>query len=75
MKDFYDLWVLANRFEFSGFVLQEAIRKTFENRKTAIPREVPPAFSKQFVREKQTQWGAFLKTSGIMNAPDQFEVV
>ena len=75
MKDFYDLWIMANRFEFSGSVLQEAIRQTFENRKTDIPDELPPAFSEQFARERQTQWGAFLKTSGIMDAPDQFEVV
>ena len=66
---------MANRFEFSGSVLQEAIRQTFENRKTAIPRELPPAFSEQFAREKQTQWRAFLKTSGITDIPDQFKVV
>jgi hypothetical protein len=75
MKDFYDLWILANRFEFSGSYLQEAIRKTFENRKTSIPEEVPPAFSEQFAQEKQNQWRAFLKTSGVTDVPDQFNVL
>jgi hypothetical protein len=66
---------MANQFEFSGSVLQEAIRQTFENRKTAIPMELPTAFSEQFAREKQTQWKAFLKTSGITDVPDRFNVV
>jgi predicted nucleotidyltransferase component of viral defense system len=75
MKDFYDLWVLANRFNFKGEVLQKAIRRTFENRKTDIPIGEPAAFSVQFARDKQTQWSAFLKTSAIMNAPDQLEMI
>jgi len=36
---------------------------------------LPPAFSEQFAREKQTQWGAFLKTSGITVVPVQFNAV
>lgn len=32
MKDYYDIYYLANKFEFDGKKLQEAIRKTFENR-------------------------------------------
>lgn len=52
MKDFYDLWILANRFEFKGPVLQESISRTFEHRKTDIPTDEPVAFSAQFAREK-----------------------
>ena len=33
MKDYYDLYYLANRFDFDGTILTEALRKTFENRK------------------------------------------
>jgi len=75
MKDFYDLWILANRFEFKGAVLQESIRRTFEHRKTDIPAGEPVAFSVQFAREKQGQCSAFLKTSAITDAPDQLETV
>jgi predicted nucleotidyltransferase component of viral defense system len=32
MKDYYDLCYLANKFDFDGTVLTEALRKTFENR-------------------------------------------
>lgn len=32
MKDYYDIYYLANKFDFDGKVLTEALRKTFENR-------------------------------------------
>ena len=32
MKDYYDIYYLANRFDFDGKVLTEALKKTFENR-------------------------------------------
>ena len=32
MKDYYDIYYLANKFDFDGATLTEALRKTFENR-------------------------------------------
>lgn len=32
MKDYYDLYYLANKFDFNGATLTEALKKTFENR-------------------------------------------
>ena len=32
MKDYYDIYYLANRFDFDGIILSKALRKTFENR-------------------------------------------
>ena len=32
MKDYYDLYYLANKFDFDGATLTEALNKTFENR-------------------------------------------
>jgi hypothetical protein len=32
MKDYYDVYYLANKFDFDGKVLTEALRKTFKNR-------------------------------------------
>ena len=32
MKDYYDIYYLANKFDFDGKVLSEALKKTFENR-------------------------------------------
>ena len=62
MKDFHDIWTLAHNLEFDGEILSEAIRKTFERRKTEVPKSVPTAFTSEFSDDKikQIQWRAFL---------------
>ena len=61
MKDFFDLWVLCQRFSFRGNILQGAIRATFERRGTAIPGELPTALTIRFSDDpaKRGQWKAF----------------
>lgn len=63
MKDFFDLWVLSQQFEFSGLVLCEAIKATFERRKTEIPTSPPLALTTEFSNDhqKSTQWRAFVR--------------
>ncbi|NDC58221.1 MAG: nucleotidyl transferase AbiEii/AbiGii toxin family protein, partial [Alphaproteobacteria bacterium] len=62
MKDFYDIWVLGQTFEFSDDRLARAIAATFARRKTAIPSELPDALSADFANDpsKQAQWRAFV---------------
>jgi predicted nucleotidyltransferase component of viral defense system len=48
MKDFYDLWVLANRFRFESTTLTAAIEATFQTRRTALPVSAPLAFTADF---------------------------
>jgi predicted nucleotidyltransferase component of viral defense system len=66
MKDFYDLWILALEFEFSGPLLCKAIEATFEKRKTEIPTTVPLALTEDFFgdQKKAKQWSAFVSKSG-----------
>jgi len=63
MKDFYDIWIISKQFPFDGAILTRAIRATFEQRRTQIPKGIPAALSDEFVtnQEKVTQWRAFLK--------------
>ncbi len=67
MKYFYDLWVLAQRFEFGSVALARAIQTTFETRHTALPVSLPLALQKHFYElpSKRTQWRAFLQKSGL----------
>jgi predicted nucleotidyltransferase component of viral defense system len=67
MKDFYDLWILAREFEFSGALLCEAIEATFQRRQTEIPLGVPPALTQEFSddAQKRRQWQAFVKKSNL----------
>jgi len=77
MKDFYDLWVIASQFSFSGPSLVEAIKATFARRGTQIPSEVPIALSEAFSQDpgKTTQWRAFLRRSGLEESGAEFSQV
>ena len=77
MKDFYDIWLMMRRFHFSGSNLSEALKRTFEHRKTSIP-EGKSLFAEEIYEEKsdrQTLWKAFLKKGDIQHAPEKLATV
>jgi len=75
MKDFFDLHFLLAHHHFSGKILQESLRATFQNRDTDIG-EAAHIFSEDFFNEpnKQKQWSAFLRTNRLL-APLTFPEV
>ena len=70
MKDFFDLWTLAQRFEFDGRTLCQAIQATFARRQTPLPSASPLALIPEFAndRNKQVQWRAFLRKGNLLDA-------
>jgi predicted nucleotidyltransferase component of viral defense system len=66
MKDFYDLAVLAARFQFEGALLVRAIRATFTRRKTPLSVALPVGLTSAFATDpsKTMQWAAFVRKSG-----------
>lgn len=75
MKDFFDIWAIAETFAFDGPVLAKAIGATFARRETEPPASVPLAFSAEFAHAKQVQWTAFLRRTDIALAPEPFPQV
>lgn len=74
MKDYYDLHYLANKFDFDGATLTEALKKTFENRGhhfTAEQFEQVMAFGSDDAMQKK--WKAFCRK--IDAKTDDFNVV
>lgn len=62
MKDYYDIYYLANKFDFDGATLAEALRKTFENRGhmfTTEQFEQVMAFADDETMQKK--WKAFCR--------------
>lgn len=62
MKDYYDLYYIANKFDFDGKVLTEALRKTFANREhhfTIEQFEQVMSFDDDAVMQKK--WKAFVR--------------
>ena len=76
MKDFYDLWVLCQQFDFDGVTLATAIRRTFTHRKTAVvahPTALTPTFGGDAT--KQTQWQGFLRKTRLKDLPTSLQSV
>ena len=68
MKDFYDVWFLASRFDFEGSSLAEAIRRTFERRQT--PLDFPDnILASTFADAKTAEWRAFVSRNALACPP------
>ncbi len=62
MKDYYDIYYIANKFDFDGEVLTEALRKTFANREhrfTIEQFEQVISFGNNTAMQKK--WKAFVR--------------
>ena len=78
LKDFYDVWTLAQKFTFEGPLLSQAMAATFNRRHTEIPRTIPLALTVEFATDqsKVKQWQAFLSRSKLASQQSDFgEVV
>jgi hypothetical protein len=76
MKDFFDLWLLARRFDFDGATLASAVSRTFANRKTAVVT-LPFALTPEFAATagKQAQWKGFVRKAKLDEAPGELAAV
>ena len=66
MKDYYDIYYLANKFDFDGALLAEAMKKTFANRNhsfTVEQFEQVMAFDGDEAMRKK--WKAFCRKTDI----------
>jgi hypothetical protein len=75
LKDFYDLWLIAQIFELRQSVIADAVRRTFERRETPLPIDTPVGLSDEFAAAWSAQWRAFLAREPMAAAPDGFAAV
>jgi len=75
VKDFYDIWFLAQSMELDFRTLNEAIINTFAQRRTDVPKDLPTALTSKFAEQKQVLWFAFLKKNQIEHAPTELSTV
>lgn len=63
MRDFFDVHALAAKESFAGAALAQAIAATFARRRTAVPRELPIALTREFaaIPGKSAQWMGFTR--------------
>jgi len=62
MKDFYDIWFMANTWQFEMESLRKAIEFSFRRRGTQLPEDSPFALTDGFLddTQKKMQWNAFV---------------
>ena len=65
MKDFYDIWLLAQEFHIQGQALVDAITNTFHAHETEIPRDVLTAFTNRFAIERRREWARIQEQTSI----------
>lgn len=74
MKDYYDIYYLANKFDFNGSLLTEAMKRTFANRDHSFTME---QFEQVMVFDNdeamQKKWKAFCRKTDIKT--DDYSVV
>jgi len=77
MKDFFDIWAIAQKFDFDGFILSRAIQSTFKQRNTVLSGEIPLSLTDSFSEDrlKRIQWRAFIRKNRIDNAPEDLRDV
>lgn len=76
-KDFYDVYTLAQHFQFDGQQLAGAIAATFEQRRTPItPIQSTAVSTASFSQDARgTQWRTYLDRNSLPGAPADFSAV
>ena len=74
MKDYYDIYYLANKFDFNGNILSNALRKTFENRgHTFTTEQFEAVMSFDDDESMQKKWKAFSRKIDVKT--DNYSIV
>lgn len=76
VKDFFDLWMLSQTFDFELLILSSAFRETFKCRATELPLD--SAFLHSLLIDptaNSTQWQSFLRRNQLSDVPTEFSAI
>jgi len=74
-KDYYDVWLISEYFEFDVLSLREAFITTFNNRNTKLPSGRPVCLSSNFALKYQAGWQSFLKKNALKTNVDNLSAL
>jgi predicted nucleotidyltransferase component of viral defense system len=66
-KDYYDIYLFTETFEFESRSVAHAIRATFANRPAELMDQIPYGLREAFANFKQAEWETFLRKSKLSN--------
>ena len=75
VKDYFDIWLLSEEFDFDYPVLAQAIAGTFQRRGSNLPDGLPIGLTNEFFRDamKQSQWAAFIRKVSPIRKPGSLQ--
>lgn len=73
-KDFYDIYAMAGAFRFERTTLVQAVKATFERRRTPVQVALPAALAAPFYssESRASQWRAYVDRNHLSDAPADF---
>lgn len=71
LRDYYDIWALAENRDFDVDRLADAVRSTFANFDMAPPEPGMDGLSSRFVKLWEKQWKTFCKSKGLKFSPPE----
>lgn len=76
-KDFYDIYAIAGAFRFERTTLVQAVKATFDRRRTPVQAALPEALAAPFYADgsRASQWRAYVTRNGLSDAPADFAQV
>lgn len=76
-KDFYDVYAMAGAFRFERTTLVQAVKATFERRRTTVQAALPEALAAPFYSNaaRASQWRAYVTRNTLSDAPSDFTQV
>lgn len=66
-KDYYDIYLFTETFQFESRSVSNAIRATFGNRPTELEDQIPYGLRESFAVSKQGEWDLFLQKAKLSN--------
>ena len=76
VKDYFDIWLISESFDLEEQVLRQAIERTFNRRRVALPQTMPKALTTDYSSNpaRQSQWNALVRGMVGVNLPESFDV-
>lgn len=66
-KDYYDIYLFTETFDFESRSLANALRSTFAHRLTELTDQIPHGLREAFAISRQKEWETFLRKSKLLN--------
>lgn len=73
LRDYYDIWMLSQRYNFDGALLGQAVKGTFGIYEDPLPQLPLDSLSEDFVAMRDDAWDRFRSARGLKFSPPSLQ--